>query len=242
MNNNFSIAEDGTIFSISEDGTINRVANVNNLNSTINDDVAIEKLRRKNAWKVFFIVILLASILGLGFYSYCLLNDLHYCHSYNTDLSSENSNLMSENSSLLSDKTKLNNRLEEISEVYPLIIKDIQIANVYDDGRIETYYGGSLYENNTMYFKPRITYVGLKSYKFITLKIKLYTPSGTLSTGTSSPNGASYSYSFSVLSGENTQELTGWGNSSKGNWSDGTYRIEVWYNDLCLRTKTFYVY
>ncbi len=124
----------------------------------------------------------------------------------------------------------------------PIYIKNIEMANTYSDGTYETRYGNTIYSSYTMYLKPKITYVGINSNSRVTLKVKLYTPSGTLSTGSSSPTGASYSDSFTVGRGENTQELSGWGNSSKGHWGKGKYRIEVWYNDMCLKTKSFTIY
>ena len=40
----------------------------------------------------------------------------------------------------------------------------------------------------------------------------------------------------------NTYSLNGWGNRNKGHWTSGTYRIEVWYENTCLKSKTFTIY
>lgn len=123
----------------------------------------------------------------------------------------------------------------------PIIITDIQVANTNNDGGIETDYGNTIYSNRTMYLKPKITYTGINTGKNIDLQVRLYTPSG-MSTGSSSPYGYTYSCSMYAYSGENTEKLTGWGNASPGNWKSGTYRFEIWHNDVCLRAKSFTIY
>ena len=127
-----------------------------------------------------------------------------------------------------------------ISSSIPMLITDIEIANVYNGGSIETNYGGSIYSSNSMYLKPRITYTGIRTSESITLYAKLYGISGTLQTGNSSPSGYTFSDNVTVSSGSgNTYELKGWGGSNKGFWSRGTYRYEIWYGNVCLRAKTF---
>lgn len=134
-----------------------------------------------------------------------------------------------------------NSVINDVAEEYPIIIKDIEIGNVYKDGDIETDYGERIYDYNTMYLKPRIRYIGLES-GMKTFKVKWYTPSGFLSRGDSSPSGFSLADDKNVSKGNNTLTLSGWGNDSKGNWRGGTYRIEVWYENTCLKTKTFNIY
>lgn len=130
-----------------------------------------------------------------------------------------------------------------LSSSIPILITDIEIANVYNDGSIETSYGSSIYSSGTMYLKPRITYTGVRTGESITLYARLYGTSGTLQTGNSSPSGYTFSNSMTVSSGEgNTYELSGWGSSNKGNWGRGSYRYEIWYGNVCLRAKTFTVY
>ena len=123
----------------------------------------------------------------------------------------------------------------------PIIITDIEISNTYSDGSIETDYGNTIYSSDTRYLKPRITYTGIKTSENITLSVKFYTPSG-LSTGSSSPYGCSYSYSMYVYSGENQETLSGWGGSSAGHWGRGSYRFEIWYENVCLKSKSFTIY
>ncbi len=125
----------------------------------------------------------------------------------------------------------------------PLIIYDIDIANTYENGNFETNYGGYIYSSYSMYLTPRIKYIGVSTGTY-SLKVKLYTPSGYLSTGSSStsPKDCSYTNSVYVYSGKNEYKLSGWGGKNKGHWSKGSYKIEIWYYSTLLATKTFTVY
>jgi len=131
--------------------------------------------------------------------------------------------------------------LSKVESYMPIIITDVEIANVYNNGSYETGYGGSIYSSNTMYVKPRITYEGIKTGENINLRIKLYTPTG-LSRGSSSPSDCSWAESMDVDEGNNTHSFQGWGGASKGHWSSGTYRYEFWYGNVCLKAKTFTIY
>lgn len=136
---------------------------------------------------------------------------------------------------------KRNDLKDKIGSSMPIIITDIQIANTNNSGDIETDYGNTIYSSSTMYLKPKISYTGIKTGENIDLNVKFYTPSG-LSTGSSSPYGCSYSTSMYVYSGENTETLSGWGGSSRGHWRSGQYRFEIWYGDVCLKSKSFTIY
>lgn len=145
-----------------------------------------------------------------------------------------------------SRRIRAENDLSELKSLYrnymPIIITDVEIANVYGDGSVETGYGGNIYSSYSMYLKPKITYTGLKTGESISLDIKLYTPSG-LSRGSSSSSNCSWSESVYVSSGNgNTKSFQGWGGSSYGHWSSGTYRYEFWYGNVCLKAKTFTIY
>lgn len=161
-----------------------------------------------------------------------------------SDLSSANSSLSSTKSELSQTQRRLSNYQNKVGKHLPLIVTDIEIANHYKDSKEETGYGGTIYSKNSMYLAPRISYIGLVegTRKFL---IKLYRPDGTLSTGSPSsetPKGYSYSASGYIYEGENKRELSGCGNEKKGNWPKGTYKIEVWYNDMCLKAKSFTIY
>lgn len=158
-----------------------------------------------------------------------------------TALNGKINNLQASLSQEKSDREKAENKLSKVESYMPVVITDIEIANVYQSGSIETDYGNTIYSSYTMYLKPRIKYTGIKTGESITLNIKLYTPTG-LSRGSSSPSNCSWTESFYVYSGENTQSFQGWGGPSKGHWSSGTYRYEFWYGNVCLKAKTFTIH
>ena len=166
-------------------------------------------------------------------------------HKKNSSLSIELENTKSSLESTRKERDeiqqKINDLRNKVNSTMPIIITDIQIANTNSGGDIETDYGSIIYSRNTMYLKPKITYTGIKTGEKIDLSIRFYTPSG-MSTGSNSPYGYSYSASLYVYSGENTEALSGWGGSSRGHWSSGTYRFEIWYGDVCLKSKKFTIY
>ena len=146
--------------------------------------------------------------------------------------------------SVKEERDELAEKVARVSQYQPIFIYDIQVANLYEDGTIDTDYGKTIYSRNTMYLCPRIKYYGLKnsSVKFL---VKLYQPNGIVSTGTSSeslPSGFSYASTENVYEGDNTVSLTSWGNSNRGQWSSGKYRYEIWLGDKCLKTKEFTIY
>lgn len=143
----------------------------------------------------------------------------------------------------LSDKlSEQESKFYSIKNTFPINITNIEIGNTYYDGSIETNYGSTIYSSYTMYLTPRITYTGINTGRSINLKIRWYRPNGTMSSGDSSPSGFSQQKSLYVYSGSNTETLQGWGNKTKGHWEKGTYRIEIWYENVCLKAKTFTIY
>jgi hypothetical protein len=146
--------------------------------------------------------------------------------------------------SLLNEKTskirELENKLQDIGTVFPLIIKSLKIANTYQNGSIETDYGNQIYSSTSMYLKPQIEYIALTPNQTITLYQKLY-KNGELSRGTASPDGYSTQSKININS-KGKVGLTGWGNEIMGHWPAGNYRFEIWYNDVCLKAINFTIY
>lgn len=212
-----------------------------------------EKVKISRQKKQFqYVILLLVVIVGCGVGLFFLNQSLNNTQYLLTQEQEKVNSLSQKNSSLkesLSSEKRLKEEVErkfanfktDIGEKFPLLISDIEIANVSYGGDVETDYGNTIYSSNTMYLKPKIKYRGMKSGESITLYVRLYTPSG-MSSGTSSPSGYSFSESCYVYSGENTLTLMGWGGQSKGHWSRGSYRFEIWYNNVCLKEKTFTVY
>ena len=125
-----------------------------------------------------------------------------------------------------------------IGKSIPLIITDIRIGNIDNYGRIITNYGDPILSSHTYFLAPQLSYCGVIPGTY-EIKVKLYYPNGKLSTGRTSPSGYSWTASASIKAGRHTTEITGWGGSDKGHYSPGTYRIEIWLNNICLRKQIF---
>ena len=232
------------------------ISNLYKENSQLRADYSKLQSQKKQYRNVILLVLaVLACGVGLFFLNGSLndtKNELSSARSEISELNSKVSNLTEE---LGNTKTslkitreerddalqKMNDLKDKVSSSMPIIITDIQIANTSYSGDIETDYGNTIYSSSTMYLKPKISYTGIKTGENIDINVKFYTPSG-LSTGSKSPYGCSYSTSMYVYSGENIEALSGWGGSSRGHWSSGTYRFEIWYGSVCLKAKTFTIY
>jgi len=204
---------------------------------------AAQKKKSNAGWAIFFLLICIIAS-GFAIYYYNLSDSLNF---ENDSLKKENHSfenrldiLKSTQQNISDEKEKLEQKLEGIVEYYPIIINSLKIGNVDSNGNIETDYGNTIYASNSMYLKPQIEYIGLKTNQTIALYLKLY-KNGVLSTGASSPSGYSIKYDLYV-DAEGTSGLMGWGNSTKGNWSSGSYRYEIWYNNMCLKVVDFNLY
>lgn len=246
MNGSYQISNDGTIFEIKEDGSITKIAKIQNgIISGISDTPTMENKSGGKGTLCFFMIVFAVAALVLGILYSRTKDDYAYAYRQYNNASSELSSLKSELSSVKTERDKAQQDLADlrsrIGKTTPLVITDIQMANKYKSGTIETDYGSKIYSSSAMFLAPKISYTGYASGNK-TLYVKLFCPNGVMSTGTSSPSGYSYSDTEYIYTGENTCELTGWGNETKGNWESGTYRIEVWYSNSCLKSKTFTIY
>lgn len=129
---------------------------------------------------------------------------------------------------------------DSLKTLYPINVTKLEVANADGRGNAVSPYGKDIVASNSMYLMPRITYWGLKIGETITLNVRLYDHEGKLVTGSSSPSGYSFSCKIDpVLPGENSQALSGWGGADRGHFRSGTYRYEVWYDDMCLKQVEF---
>lgn len=242
------------IFCVNDDGSITKFATISESGQICRiGEKPLQRVKQK-VWGYW--VAMIALLIGCVML-FVMYNDAHGNYEYQASerrsmeskyntAKEQISSLEGEKSDLESAKRSAEEALSTLKQMvgdsYPLIISNIEIANVTYNGDIETSYGNMLYSSRTMYLKPRIKYYGISSGNK-TLKVKWYNPNGTLKTGTSSPYGFSQSENCYIYSGsDNTYALSGWGNSTRGHWSAGTYRIEVWYGNTCLKSKTFTIY
>lgn len=250
-------------------GVLSKISKENDSLKKENNNLREENTKIKRQKKQFLYVILLCiAVIGCGVGIYFLNDSLNVVQSElelaNNTIISKNAVIDEKNSKISEQNSKINDlksslsdeknmremaekKYEELKNSFsnsiPILITDIEIANVYNDGAIETNYGSSIYASSSMYLKPKITYTGIRDGDNITLYARLYGISGSLQKGKSSPNGYTFSNSLTISEGSgNTYQMSGWGGSNKGFWNRGSYRYEIWYGNMCLKSKTFTLY
>lgn len=249
--NDYQISNDGTIFNIKEDGSISKLGKIENgrIVSISNSTTSSNSDSGKGALMFFLVVFIIATaVLGVllgqskSDYEYAVSNYSSRISILETKINSLEGDLITVRSERDAAKRELSDFKDNVGRTIPFVISDIEIANTSYDGTIETGFGSTIYSSRSMYLTPRIKYVGFTSGSK-TIYVKIYNnASGILSTGRSSPSGYSYSTSFYFSTGQNTFQLSGWGSSTRGHWSSGSYRIEIWYNNSCMKSKTFTIY
>lgn len=232
MSRSYQISNN-VIFSVNEDGSISKFAIISENGEIIKSGESKPIQRKRRTWGFWVVIIALIAVCIALF---CLYTD---AESNYTDAESNYYRQCRETSSV---RGELSTLITEVGGTFPLIIKSVEIANIYHDKDIETDYGETIYSRNTMYLAPRIKYYGVVS-GMKTLKVKLYKPNGELATGNKSPSGFTYSWDVDIQTGANNSlKVGGWGSDSRGHWGSGKYRIEIWYENSCLKSKTFTIY
>ena len=129
-----------------------------------------------------------------------------------------------------------------ISNYYPITITDVQFANG-KGGELISRYGERLYDYNMRYLYVKLLFKSnIVSSKSLDLDIKLFDHDGNLREGASSSGGYTYSYSGTIYSDSDEELIKGWGNDDVSTYSDGTHKIEIWYNDRILFSKDFSIW
>ena len=260
--NKYQVTPEGLIFTIQNDGTIKKIANISpdgsiepiGARKTVQKEVDLTEIESEEENKgssgltVFFIVILIVGLICAVVYIVQCENNKNYLNSriYNLEnenrglkdkkqsLENEKQSLENEKNILASEKQNLESELKVWADEYPIIITNIQVRNAGEE------YGKTIYSEDTTFINPKIAYKSLDS-RSIKLDVKLWLPSGNLSTGTGSNDGYSYSNGVTVYNGNGVVELGGWGNTNKGTWGSGKYRYEIWCNEKMLKEKVFYI-
>ena len=131
---------------------------------------------------------------------------------------------------------------DSLRTLFPIYIKTLEVANADGSGQPVCSFGSDILASSSMYLLPRIKYYGFKPGEKLDLQVKLYNPDGNIVLGSESPKDGSYSYSYTiptVYPSDNVESLKGWGGSDKGHFSPGTYRFEIWHDDMCFKAVTF---
>lgn len=143
---------------------------------------------------------------------------------------------------LSSKKKELSDYKDKVGKHLPLAINYIEFANYTTrQGSVISDYGQRIYSSEARFIWFRINYDGIMSGTK-KLYYKIYDKDGQLTTCASSPTGYTYSSEIDVFGDNNSVELFGYGADQPGIWAKGTYKIEVWYNDMCLKAQSFTIY
>jgi hypothetical protein len=146
------------------------------------------------------------------------------------------------------EKAELSNQLIKYQNsianyhISPILIKSIEFRSANSDhSKIYIECGELLKKSKIYYLCPRITYIG-NSFGKIKLYVKIIDPNGNLErNSSSSPKGFTYDCEVNYKSGKNYKRITGWGHSTDTIYISGWYQIEIWYDDICIGYKKFYI-
>lgn len=200
-----------------------------------------EEGKKNNNWStIFFIGFPILVIVAICAYNIGKSQGGYDSTPYITDTDT----VMVENDEIKDQYNKLSQKYNKLCEIVkansPVIGQSVEIANQYYDGRIETDFGRIIDSNNTMYLVPKLKCysIGSQTCKF---SIKLYA-NGSLRRGDSSPSGCTFQDEKYLTDGMNEIKFSGWGNDTKGFWSRGNYRYEIWLEGKLIFSKQFKVF
>jgi hypothetical protein len=189
-------------------------------------EVAVLKKRLKKTKNGLTAAIVIGSIaliisITVGYSKYSLMESALWSANYSRE-------------QLLTERTQLQT---ELGSLVRINVTRIKVGN-WGNGSWLTRPGEALYAAQMRYFNPVITYNAVLDGE-ITFYIKIIQPDGTLHRNPSvSPVGYSFSTTARINRGSNqTLDLSGWGNSSSSSYWAGTWTVEVWFNNGCLRSE-----
>lgn len=149
-------------------------------------------------------------------------------------------------------------KLEERLEPLPVEIMEIEVANVDEDYNYETDYGDDIRASSSMYFAFRVTYcpnrmTNERRSEELELPVELvvyyYEVHRENEDGERTLFSRSYSYRDTLHVSDglmpyecSDEELIPYGLPEPGAWPAGLYRVEIWYEGLCIGTKSFSLY
>ena len=121
-----------------------------------------------------------------------------------------------------------------------LKINRIAFGSEDADDNINIKMGETLYEGEVKYLIGNMYYEGLYSNdQKVTLYMRIFFPSGSLSSGTDSPIGFSYKREVTIKPGSNVYKITGWGNKNGTTYKEGKHKYEIWLDGEKIYETTF---
>jgi len=121
-------------------------------------------------------------------------------------------------------------------------INKIAFGSEDEDNKVNIKMGETLYEGEVKYLIGNMYYEGLYSNEQkVTLYIRIFYPSGSLSSRTGSPTGFSYKKDVTIKPGINVYKITGWGNKNGTTYKEGKHKYEIWLDGEKIYETTFNV-
>jgi type II secretory pathway component PulJ len=161
-------------------------------------------------------------------------------------LEQRNNELSNTISSLERTKNGLNDEIKSLQSTNNALVSiasvrvtSIKVGN-WNNGRWITEPGGQLYASQFYRIGPRISYKSTTN-QAVRLDIKIYYPSENTPQRWSEDAASGYTWSenATLSSSGGTYDLKVWGWDKPGNLWPGNYKIEVWYNNVCLWSDIF---
>ncbi len=150
-------------------------------------------------------------------------------------LQNDSTQLKTEIKKVQSDRDKLQEENEKLKNDYEKLLNSevhVKIAGLYNYKNFSTNLDSS--EITYLYIDYKV-FLASSFYEHENLFIKILEPDGTLMTGESSPDG--YTMEVSPYSSQ-----SGWGSHTPGAYHPGEYKIEFWYNGICVGKKTVQIF
>jgi hypothetical protein len=161
-----------------------------------------------------------------------------------SDLEQTNRELNNKLNSFESEKMNLTNKLNSLQTEYNALmsiasvrVTSIKVGN-WGNSRWINNPGETLYSSQMRYLSPVITYDSFID-ESVVFFVKIIDPDGDIYRNLStSPAGYSFSSTGYISRGSGKSlDLSGWGSSDRSTYYQGTWTVEVWYNNVCLRSE-----
>ena len=145
---------------------------------------------------------------------------------------------------------KLAGTTTNVQSMFPFFVTNIEFKNTNKKGITIGNYDERLKKCKMYWLTPKIYFTGLvDKSKDIIVRIKVFMPDGSLwydsNISTTFSTGA---LELLVDTGEQNRIINEWSGKKRrsifpsGKFKAGSYRMEVWYKDICLGAKNFDIY
>lgn len=144
------------------------------------------------------------------------------------------------NKLIFKDRTRLYSGSTPLVSSSILRINNVAWGSEDAEDNVNIKIGETLYEGEVKYLVGNMYYDGLyANEQKITLYIRIFSPSGSLSCGTNSPIGFTYKRDVTIKPGSNVCKIIGWGNASGNYYKEGEYKYEIWLDGEKIYESTF---